>query len=79
MTYFYSAQCLVTLKGGLHSGGHENRQSPTLYTRTGDEATAGVTMTYFYSAQCLVTLKGGLHSGGLEKRQSPTLYTRTGL
>ena len=54
------------------------RQSPTLYTRTGNEPTAGVTMTYFYSAQCLVILKGGLHSGGLEKRQSPTLYTRTG-
>jgi len=26
MTYFYSAQCLVILKGGLHSGGLKKRQ-----------------------------------------------------
>ena len=67
MTYFYSAQCLVILKVVCIVVDLKKRQSPTLYTRTGHESTAGVTMTYFYSAQCLVILKGCLHSGGLEK------------
>jgi len=31
MTYFYSAQCLVILKGGLHSGGLEKTSKVQRY------------------------------------------------
>ena len=58
MAYFYSAQCLVILKGGLHSGGPEKMSKSNV----------------IYPHKSRVILKGCLHSGGLEKTSKVQRY-----